>query len=297
MPHFLQPQNSVKFIIMAALAVSLSACGLFKNKEPEKTVCPEHLIIKNASEQEIEDKGNKDQKWWSAINALASECTRKPDSKDVAMVLSTRLLMTRPNNVSEPRVPFHYFIAIMDADNQVLNRQDMTIKPEFKSSADANWVGIDIVDIVLPNSSDHLGDYKIYLGFLPPPAPPEEPKVEVPEIKPEPTPAPEPEKPAPKVKKKKAKKKPAADKPAAEKPVAEKPAAEKPPVKKKWKPLVEGAPAMKPIAPSAPVATPEPTPAPAPSASPSPGEPPLAPAPETKAPESAPATPETKVAP
>lgn len=167
--HLQQLKNASKLLAFSSL-LALTACGTFNQAAPDtRVLCPDYSIIKEVSVLEIDDAKMPEKKWRGRISGLAAECT--PDKGKTNMAFAVRLELFRPDAKSTPRAPFEYFIAIADRDNNILTRQDMMVKADFKDNQ-VVWVGIDEIDIDLPGNSGVMGEYKVLVGFLEPEAPP-----------------------------------------------------------------------------------------------------------------------------
>lgn len=143
--------HHLRKIFILALLLGTTACsGLFA-EEKTAVACPPHLILKDAAVTEGTD-------WQAKVERIAARCEANNEHLD--MELGVRVSISRAKADVEVPKTVDYFIAILDADENVVQKQTMRFTPDFSANPLAAQQ-IDEADLsfALPAS------YTIYVGF------------------------------------------------------------------------------------------------------------------------------------
>lgn len=156
-----QPYKFLRSLALLGLIFTLSACGSwnFFDEPEQKTACPEHLILKNASMAASDDTATPD--WQVKVTRLGGDCVIQ--NKKLSMTLGVRLDAARKTLETPFPKDLEYFVAILDSADAVVSKQIMSVAPDFAKDA-LTTPQVDLVDM---NFADDASNYKVFVGFEP----------------------------------------------------------------------------------------------------------------------------------
>jgi len=147
-----------RILAVMAMAASLGGCSYLglDDAEWKNTVCPNHLILKNAAQMRSDDGDKPD--WTMRIDRLGAECRTDGERVEMTLAVKTEIARMKPDVVIPAAA---YFVAILNSDDQVVSKQMIAVNPSF----DANPLStVDIGNAELQFSETHPA-YNVFVGF------------------------------------------------------------------------------------------------------------------------------------
>lgn len=155
------PHRNFPYLWLCAL-FALGGCSVgdwWQQSAP--AACPDYAILRPAAELlGPAATANPERDWRIKIDRLAAECTAY--GPRLEMRLAIRLLAARQNALIQPPPEQAYFIALVDADDNVINKDRAVAKFTFADTAPLQAVVIENAGLSFPD----LGkNYRVLVGL------------------------------------------------------------------------------------------------------------------------------------
>lgn len=154
-----------KYAILFLSTIFLISCASQEKKLTE-TSCPDLFISKEHKDYFSIDKDNisEDMAYIATINNFKLKC-KKTERKAIFSVLDI-LFVVKPLKKEVKGYDYHYFVSILDNNNEILDYQIFSVKGEFSLDKDNNLsesVVTESLDQFIPSQYNL---YKIIIGFV-----------------------------------------------------------------------------------------------------------------------------------
>ncbi len=159
------PPRNFHTLWMCLLLLSLTACSTpswLDFAKPEPVACPDYAILRDASLVTAKAEGDAPPAWRMKVDRLAAQCTQRRDT--IEMVLAIRILAERRDNAVAVPSPAPYFIAVVGADDVVLEKQTGGAELVFAEQRPLLAVAIENATIRLPQAAR---DLRLLIGLEP----------------------------------------------------------------------------------------------------------------------------------
>lgn len=147
----------MRFLAVLAI-VLLSGCSLFSKGSPDDLVCPQVGFIRHADKVSLPEAE-------VLINGFSGVCSFKKSSGQVTLDLTIPFIGHRKTAGDAQKIEVSYFIALLNSDEEVLQRQTFSTKVAFEKGT-GNGASSEENTIRIPVTSPAAGaNYKIIIGF------------------------------------------------------------------------------------------------------------------------------------